>query len=629
MRRGSRADMGLPAWAKLLAAFLLVLSAVLGLREYGALARAELTLYDWILRMRPATPVDARVLVVSETEADLQRFGHPLPDAVLARALRILLQEGAAVVGVDKYRDIPVPPGTEALDTLLGAEARIVWVMKFGAPGVTRVLPPAALRGSARVGFSDLLEDEGGVVRRGLLMLDDGRRHWNSLALAAAAAYLAPRGVRPSSDPGRTDAVRLGPARLLPLERDEGDYAELDAAGFQVLLDYRGMPGRFARVSLGDLLDGRLAPGSAKGRLVMLGASAHSLRDFFHTPFGAGDGDDRITGVEIHAHLASQVLRLALGESAPLVPLAGWPRSLGIAAFALLGLLAYRLRAGWALGYMAAGAAVALASGPLAMRYSVWLPPFAPTLAFVATAVLAVALRVSAERAERAMLMTLFARHVSDEVAQALWRGRATLLEGGRLRPLPMTATILFADAHGYTPLAQTLAPATLAGWLGEFMDAMSREVIRHHGVVWQFAGDAVMAAFGAPFPRRREPEIADDARNAVRCARGMVEALDRLGTGWKARGLPGVGLRVGVHTGPVVACSIGSARRLEYALVGDVVNVAARLQALEDDADAPRRILLSGATAALLPADPALQALGAVPLKGRSGSLQVFRVRL
>jgi adenylate cyclase len=478
------------------------------------------------------------------------------------------------------------------------------------------------------VGFSDIVDDEGGVVRRGLLQVDDGKRHWNSLSMSLALAYLAPRGAAPANDPQRSGALRLGKTRLVPLEPDDGGYSAMDAGGFQILLDYRGMPKPFARTTLGELLDGKVESHSVAGRIAIIGSSAESLRDFFPTPFDALlPAGQRTTGMELHAHLASQLVRLGLGESEPLGTLSGRVRWLSTLPFALLGLLAFRLGAAAGIAYLVAGAAASACLAYAAMLRGFWFPPVAPALAFALAAMAGLAARLAAERAERKTLMTLFARHVSPEVAQTLWRERAALLEKGRLKPLQMTATILFADIRGYTPLAEQLDSLGLAQWLGEFMDAMSRAVLRHHGMVRQFAGDALLAAFGAPFPRRTPEEIARDARNAVACALDMLDVLAQMESGWAARGLPATGLRIGIHTGPVVACSVGSSERLEYALVGDVVNIAARLQTYEDAQPETHRILMSDATAKLVAGACAAHPAGPLTFRGRSTAIEAHRV--
>src|SRR5262245_57100847 len=160
----------------------------------------ELAAWDAGLRLRPVKAPDERLVFIDETEEDLQRFGHPLPDATLARVIERATALGARAVGMDKFRDIPVPPGSAALARALAKHHNVYWGYQFGGTGVRRILPPRALAGSTRIGFVDVTVDSGGVARRGLLYLDEGGPAVPSLALVLASAWLAPQGIVPRPD---------------------------------------------------------------------------------------------------------------------------------------------------------------------------------------------------------------------------------------------------------------------------------------------------------------------------------------------------------------------------------------------------------------------------------------------
>jgi adenylate cyclase len=140
-----------------------------------------------------------------------------------------------------------------------------------------------------------------------------------------------------------------------------------------------------------------------------------------------------------------------------------------------------------------------------------------------------------------------------------------------------------------------------------------------HGGTVNKFIGDAIMATFGAPVP------LADHAERAVRAAVEMLEGMERLNTGFRERGLPELRMGVGVSTGPVVLGTLGTAQRVEYAVIGDTVNTASRLEGLNKELGT--EVLLSASTRqALGPAFP-VKALGEVPVKGKAQPVPVFTV--
>jgi class 3 adenylate cyclase/ActR/RegA family two-component response regulator len=136
-----------------------------------------------------------------------------------------------------------------------------------------------------------------------------------------------------------------------------------------------------------------------------------------------------------------------------------------------------------------------------------------------------------------------------------------------------LEVTVLMSDIRGFTGIAERSDPSALAGQLNEHRAAMNRPLIDEGGTVMQFAGDSVMAVFGAPFP------MEDHADRALAAARGMHAAQDAVNDTWKDEGLEPFGLGIGISTGPVAAALIGSEERLEYTVVGDIVNLTQRLQ--------------------------------------------------
>ncbi len=242
--------------------------------------------------------------------------------------------------------------------------------------------------------------------------------------------------------------------------------------------------------------------------------------------------------------------------------------------------------------------------------------------------------RQSAERAqaEHEQTRRLLASHVSDAVAQELLRQRDDLLRTGRAEPQQLTATVLFCDIGGYSQAAERLDLHTLMRWLGGFMEPMARAVMRHHGVVDKFIGDAVMAVFGVPVPRDSEAGIDRDVANAVACARDMAREMLLVNGKWRTEGLPEVDVSIGIHTGPVLAGCIGSAERMEYTVIGDTVNTANRLQtyAREIGDDDDRCVIVVGDTTwQRLRGAERGEVVGEVSLRGKDRPVTVHRLDL
>lgn len=628
-----RAPLAVSLWISIFVSF-----AIVGLRSFGSLESLELAAYDWIIRMRPNDPpADPRIALVTITEQDIQNLGTwPLPDDVLAEALESIMRSEPRAVGVDIYRDLSVPPGSQRLAELLGKSRSIVWVSKFGEGGASGIAAPKALQGTDRVGFNDIMVDPGGVVRRGLLFIDDGVTTATAFALRLALLYLQPEGVVPRSDPQDPELFRLGPHTLRPFESTDGPYANADARGYQFLLDFAGWRKPFASVTLTELLRGKVAPEFFRHKIVVIGVIAESVKDHFYTPFSRGLKDNQQTdGVSIHAHIASQLLRLGLGQAAPLKILSKVQESMWIFLWSALGALTgLMVRSPGKISLAVAGGLLVLVAFDFWMFLNGWWLPFVPPAlswslsAFVITAHLSYQ-----ETIQRRALMQLFSRHVSAQVADAIWRQREQFLDGKRPRPQQLIATALFTDLAGFTSVAEKLSPGELMDWLNEYMEAMASQVSAHGGVIEQYSGDAIVAIFGVPIARSHEEEISRDARNAVNCALAMEETLKRLNGDWAARKRPTTGMRVGIFTGPMVAGSLGSSERLEYVVIGDTVNVASRLESFGKDIPELAvegnscRILIGEATLRLLQGEYRTQKVGELALKGREEKMTAYRV--
>jgi adenylate cyclase len=172
-----------------------------------------------------------------------------------------------------------------------------------------------------------------------------------------------------------------------------------------------------------------------------------------------------------------------------------------------------------------------------------------------------------------------------------------------------------------------------LLSWLNTYMEAMAGLVMAHGGVVDDYFGDAIKANFGVPLARTTDAEVDSDARRAVECAAAMTRELARMNRGWAAQGLPTVRMRAGVCTGPVVAGCIGSAKRMKYTTVGDVVNTAARLESygkevVPIDPATPARVMLAESTVQRLGGAFAVSPVGALALKGKSEPVRVYHLQ-
>jgi adenylate cyclase len=215
--------------------------------------------------------------------------------------------------------------------------------------------------------------------------------------------------------------------------------------------------------------------------------------------------------------------------------------------------------------------------------------------------------------AERDRVRDLLGKVVSPEIAAQLLR--AGIVLGGEEREV----TILFSDLRNFTALSETLPPAAVLALLNRYLDRMSAVVEAHGGVIDKYIGDALMALFGAPLA---DPAAADHALDA---ALAMDASLRAFNAELAAEGRAPLAFGIGLNTARVVAGNMGSRRRLNYTVIGDGVNVAARLEDLTKTPAYRARILVGEATLRAAQIPRAVRPLGEVSVKGRAEPVRIF----
>ncbi len=616
-----------------------VSGCILVLFYSGMLESIELRIYDRLLQRKATNQAPSQDITIIEiTEQDIRNLGAwPMSDEVLAQALNLLLEHDPKVIGVDLYRDIPVPPGSENLDAVLSSDSRVIATMKFSEDARTRIPPPEILEDSIhQVGFTDMPLDRDGVVRRGLLFMDEGESTHFSFPLQIALKYLAAEGIVPEPDPDAPEHLRLGKETIVPFESSDGGYVDADAGGYQFLLDYSGISSEFMSYSLTDLINGKVPAEAVHEKAVLIGVTAQSLKDFFIIPIDHGSANSRVmAGVALNAHAVSQLIRFAKGKSQALTTAPNWVEIFWLFAWSLAGGFAGRRinSFGRLVFVLILGVFTLAAITLLLFKVGVWIPVFMPLAGGITSAGIVSAIMYRIWKMRQSQLMALFSQHISPELAQAMWEERERFLDNKLPRPQSLTATVLFTDIAGYTSISEKLDPPMLIEWLGKNMEAMTDAVMDNHGIVNKYMGDAVMAIFGVPVPSETDEEIALNAANAVACAAAMGKHCKRLNAMWRKKGLPQISIRVGIATGELVAGPFGSLKRAEYSVIGDTVNTAARLESLDKDEfqidyeNNPCRILITEETKMHLDGCWETEFKGSIRLKGKESKTDVHLV--
>ncbi|MGI9509080.1 MAG: CHASE2 domain-containing protein [Geminicoccaceae bacterium] len=628
---------------------LLALSLVLLLRSLGLLEGLELKAYDAYLQLAGKREHSSQpVVMVEYTEDDEAAFGFPLPDDRLSELFEAITAKGAVAIGLDLIRDRPEPKSDdpsafERLSRTLRANPSIIGIVKDGAGAFGP--PPAIADRPLQIASATILPDADGRIRRGLLHLteEDGTKR-PTLALMLAARYLAANGV--TVDWPAADQLRLGDHEFRPFSPESSGFYRQHGGfggGYQFLLSFPACDIGFERHRIVDLLEDDAGAIDLEGRIVLIGNTVRAAKDVVDLPVNCDrELTGKMFGLHLHGQVITQLIGLASGE---ISSLESTEQKIGRP------LLAAVIDGGWIWLWTLLGGAVALllpsplwlvvgaCSGLAILIASTfwmfssagwWLPAVPPALGFALALTSAITYVMTRARSEREHIMALFSGVVSKGVADAIWRKRDRP-ENEALEL--MTATVMFTDIKGFTTISESLSEPVLADWLNDYMAAMVDIVAAHDGVIEKFAGDGLTIEFGVPEARTSEAEIDADARAAVASAIAMADVLPALNASWRAKGLPEIGIRVGIHTGPLMVGVIGSADRWQYSIIGDTANTAARLESYGKDdpklgCDVGHcRILISEATFARLDGSFETEFIGEASLKGKTLTMGVHQV--
>jgi len=408
----------------------IVTALLFGIQQLGAIEGAELKAFDTMMQRRTDPGPDPRILVVAVTEKDLQSLKQwPLSDQVLDNLFSKLERYQPQVIGLDIFRDLPVEPGHAKLLQHLKQSSRIIPVCKYGDSINPAIAPPPGIEPN-RVGFSDIVEDADGIIRRNLILVSPNLSSPcatpSSFGFQVALQYLAKAGIRAKFTPNKE--LQLGNTLFKRLQSNSGGYQQVDAQGYQILLNYRSPNHVAKQVSVTQVLSDQVAPDWVKGSIVLIGSMAPSLKDVFNTPYSAGMHDNqKMAGVVVHTQMVSQILSAVLDRQPLFWFLPEWGEVLWIWGWSLVGgVLVWRqhpLRLGLA-GTAALGAL--WGSNFVIFTQGGWLPLVSPVLGLVSTAVSVVAYTAFKKNIEQKELACK-----AQEQQQTISLLKALLKDGG------------------------------------------------------------------------------------------------------------------------------------------------------------------------------------------------------
>lgn len=563
----------------------------LGWWQLPSLLRLEARLYDLRLVLNMPHSLDERIVIVDVDERSLAELGRwPWPRHQLAALVDELVQrQQVASLGLDMV--LAEPEHGDGPDPLAQAIAgRPVVLGHYFTSDQhghrSGQLPPplpdlapwpgllewngygastAELAQAARAaGFFNAVSDLDGLLRSSptLIAFDGGL--YESMALAMlrlADTHQRLRLERAAPGSAQAQAVELiGPDRRLRIPMDRSGTTRIGYRG-------PGGPsgGSFRYVSASDVLAQRLPAASLQGRYVLLGFSSPGLMDLRATPAGVA-----YPGVEIHANLMSAALD---GRT---IARPAWAADADVLLLLLVGLLLVlvqpRLGPLQALAFSASLlSALVLLNFWLFLGPGLELPLANLLFLVVVSAVANAALGFLLENRVRRRLTRQFASYVPPELVRRMLETPEQYNMLARTQEL----TVMFCDLRGFTSLAESSSPKELQELLADVLGRLSQIVHTHHGTIDKYIGDCIMAFWGAPVT---DPE---HARHAVDAALAIRTELRHINQRRQAAGQTPLAIGIGLNTGHMLVGNMGSPLRRTYTVIGDAVNLAARLENL------------------------------------------------
>jgi len=601
-----------------------VLLSVLLAWKLGLFDRLELALIDFRFAIRGTLPPNPSIVLVGIDEESAARDDRKVASftrAEYGRAIGNLTKAGASLIVVDVVfaRTDDDPAQDDALAAALRDSGRAILVADVSERNRTYPLPVFRDQEIGE-GFINLIADADGVVRRipppKILIGPGGSGAETSLilpvALEAAVQSLYPDG--PPEVEAEDEGYRFGEIRV-PTAR----------GGMPI--NFAGGSGSFPTIPFWRARDGEIPEGAVRDRIVLIGSMHPLQHDQFLVPFRAAERvattfrertevrQAEMYGLEVHAHALDTIL-----SKRPLVP----PGRRRQAAFWILfGALSgavfiiVRLKP-WTGALLASALLLAIAAAAQSLfTYRGVVVDVMPGLLIVGGHFVTGQMHHRVlELRRRREIQGLFGRYVSPQVAERMMRDPSLVKLGGRKAVL----TMFFSDIRGFTSMSETLPPDEVAGLLQEYFTEMTGIVFRHGGTLDKFIGDAIMVFFGDPVP------MEDHAERAVRMALEMREAMERLKERWRVQGRRTFDPGIGINTGEVFVGNTGSAQRVSYTVLGDNVNLAARLEANAKAA----QILISRATRDAIPdleAKFVVEPLDPIMVKGKAQPVEIWQV--
>lgn len=595
----------------------------------------ELGLYNTrIESFRGTRTASDDIIILAMDEASFGEMGpYPWTRDIHAQLLDKLVKLGARLVAFDIMFQNPsnFPEADQLLkNALIRHKDKTAIVSKFDYGSTSRISGSGADNGEdlvegssystpyfedvANFGFANYPNDSDGQIRKGSIMEDMKKEQLLPSAMTMDGQYEPSFAFKLLSltEPKKASALKDQYRDQLLWINFAGPPTHHRTLSFYI-------PYKLGQAGFGDdyftQLVGQRPDAYFKDKIVLIGATAEVLHDNENTPFVSW-GDTKMPGVEIHANMLE-----TLRENNPYQPVADWINPTAILGLAILIaiLLAFLKPLGGIALCLTAGLLYSVGNIYLFQFHNLFMDWFAPIFSILLVFTATYAYRFLVEEREKRRIRRFFKSYVSPQLVEELLKDPSTMPS---LKSERRMVTVLFSDIAGFTSMSESLPPDEVEHILNEYLTAMSEIVFESEGTLDKYIGDAVMAIWGNIGVSNPKT----DAYKAVNTAIQMQKRLIELREKWLSEGMVPLQIRIGLNTGEALVGNFGSPQKMDYTVIGDAVNTAARLEGLNKEFGTS--IIISQSTYDLVQDRLNGRHCGTVKVKGKEEAVSVYEVQ-
>ena len=589
----------------------------------GVSQNIDLLIFDSLKTRYPKKYLyDSPSLVVGVSESDIEKYGWPIDDKYLLKTIKKLDKAESSSIVLDLYRNVGVGEGAESLANYSRLNKKVISIFNV-AEGIPSI-PDFPLE---RIAFNDMPIDIDNVVRRDLVGVDRRKYNLGKEFISVPMRMLEIHQFLNKESFNLEDKFYKNKISLI--QNYSGGYTNVDSNGFQIFINYPEK-NYIPIYSLSEILEDKIPLEKLKNKMIVIGATAPSLKDVFAVPSSRFVTDSKnllISGAEIHAHRANQLLSLQNNSTLKIKTINPFIELFGIIFYVFLISIFIEKTKKISIGLIVFISALGLLALAVYLAFIIgyWIELALPVIGAITFSSISWLKKASEQQKQKALMQKLLGQTTSPEVAEELWNQKDSLLENGRFPGTELPVTILFSDTVSFSSVSENMNPTELLDWLNRGMEKFVKIISENGGMVNKFTGDGFLAVFGAPVKKNYE----QSSNEAIKTAMEIRNAIEKLKDDLEAEGLPLIKLRIGIHSGKIITGSMGGSEKIEYALIGDSVNVAARLESLnKDNMKNNCRILVSKESLNFANgSEYKLEEWGPCKVKGRESLVEVFEI--